>query len=191
MSAVSYFDQSNWLYFNHVINRALELFPDEAYFYYLKAEGLFALRNAEEPIEYLKKRIELQPGNASFFATCSYYYAYIKDGEASLAFEKEALTLEVEDEMVFAKLGWAAHERGEYDKAIEYLENAVRLNPYHKQNRVEYMAMLQNKYKFYRFLTWPGRLPPILVLVFWIIGWCSFSGRPLLHLSCFILSPTG
>lgn len=89
---------------------------------------------------------------------------------------------------MFLYLGWVAKERGEYEKAIEYLTNAVKLNPYDKSNREKYMAMLQNKYKICRFVNWPAKLLAWQALLIWIVGWLFFKPLIIIFIVLYVIS---
>ncbi|MFF2447897.1 tetratricopeptide repeat protein [Neobacillus sp. NPDC058068] len=41
-------------------------------------------------------------------------------------------------------LAWAAQERGDLDQAIEYVTNAVRLDPNDQQIRQEYLSIQEH-----------------------------------------------
>jgi len=91
------------------------------------------------------------------------------------------LALEPENSNVFMYLAWAADQRGDHLKSLQYLENAVRLKLDNRQLREEYLEILQKQYKVYRLFLVPSKLltrvKPVYALLLWIVAWFSF--RPL------------
>lgn len=178
----------DWKNFDHTIKSALEIYPEESYYYFLDGNRLNQKGKYKESQAVFEKAVELEPYNALYIANLAYTYALLHDFERAIACEKSALALEVESDTVFLYLGWAAGRRGDYEQAIEYLTNAVRLDPQDEQVRKEYLLMLQNKYKIYRFFTFPSRLKTWQWLIMWFVGWIIFKPLLVLFIILYVLS---
>lgn len=191
VKVTAYYDAKDWKNFDKVIAQALAVYPEEGFYFFLKANKLNTDGKLKQALEYFEKAAELESYNALFIAACSYTHALLRQREKSVDYEKQALQLEVENDAVFLYLGWAAQKRGEYDLAIEYVTNAVKLDPEDKQIRQEYLSMLQHKYKIYRILNLPAKLKRTHLLLIWIIGWILFKPLVVLFLILYALSHLG
>ena len=78
----------------------------------------------------LRKAIEVKPDFAAAYNALGYSFAdrNIKLDEAVNLIEK-ALTISPNDHYMLDSLGWAHYRKGNLDKAIDYLQQAYKVNP--------------------------------------------------------------
>ncbi len=161
------------------IQEALTLFPDDAFYYFLKGNIYNKNGEYEEAKESFLIALKLEPSNALYLASYSYVESILGNQEIALQAEKQALQLDSESSMVFLYVAWAADQRGDYAQALSYLENAVRLEPNNQQLRVEYLEILQKQFKVYQWLLVPSRMlnkvKPAMVFIIWFVVWMLFK----------------
>jgi tetratricopeptide (TPR) repeat protein len=101
--------------------------PELVYDYALAAERLakFDIMESE-----LRRAIAEKPDFAAAYNALGYSFAdrNIRLKEAITLIEK-ALTLTPNDHYMLDSLGWAHYRKGNLDKAIQFLEQAFRINP--------------------------------------------------------------
>lgn len=101
--------------------------PELIYDYALAAERV----QKEDIMESeLRKAIEVKPDFAAAYNALGYSFAdrNIKLDEAVKLIEK-ALTFSPNDHYMLDSLGWAHYRKGNLDKAIDYLQQAYKVNP--------------------------------------------------------------
>jgi len=101
--------------------------PELVYDYALAAERL----NKQDIMETeLRKVIAAKPDFAAAYNALGYSFAdrNIKLDEAVKLIEK-ALSLSPNDHYMLDSLGWAFYRKGNLDKAIDYLQQAYKVNP--------------------------------------------------------------
>ena len=101
--------------------------PELIYDYALAAERV----QKEDIMESeLRKAIEVKPDFAAAYNALGYSFAdrNIKLDEAVNLIEK-ALTISPNDHYMLDSLGWAHYRKGNLDKAIDYLQQAYKVNP--------------------------------------------------------------
>lgn len=101
--------------------------PELIYDYALAAERV----QKEDIMESeLRKAIEVKPDFAAAYNALGYSFAdrNIKLDEAVKLIEK-ALTISPNDHYMLDSLGWAHYRKGNLDKAIDYLQQAYKVNP--------------------------------------------------------------
>ncbi|WP_379127651.1 tetratricopeptide repeat protein [Paenibacillus sp. sgz500958] len=170
---------------------ARRLDPLESNYSYLTFNLYHKKGKTEEAREALNHALYLQPDRGLYLAADSYLRANMKDFKGSLASEASALYHDPENDQTFMYLAWAAEKRGDYKKEIEFLKNAVRLNPEDAQIRQEYLNSLQKKFWFYRILLVPAilrRLKLSQLLMIWVVAWLLFRPLIVLLIIVYILS---
>lgn len=81
--------------------------------------------NKQESINSMKKVIELEPTNANALNYLGYTYADMgTDLDEAERLINEALRYKPDDGYILDSLGWVYYQRGEYEKANEYLTRA-------------------------------------------------------------------
>jgi tetratricopeptide (TPR) repeat protein len=182
VSAEAYYTKKDWKSAKKVIQEALVLFPENSFYHFLEGNIYNRSGNFKQAKLCFEKAIELYPDNAIYLANYSYVLSLLGYDVGSHEIEKQALRLAPEDSMVFLYLGWAAEHRGDLKKALQFFEEAVRINPESPQMRKEYLEVLQKQYTLYRILLLPSKLftkfKPGIALLIWI-GACLIF-KPLL-----------
>ena len=101
--------------------------PELVYDYALAAERIQKLDLMESE---LRKLIAAKPDFAAAYNALGYSFAdrNIKLDEAQTLIEK-ALSITPNDHYMLDSLGWVYYRKGNLDKAIEYLQQAYKVNP--------------------------------------------------------------
>lgn len=182
--ANTYYEQENWKALKSALDEALRIDPYEPHYHMLNANLSNKKGKFEEAKEHMLKALDITPENAFYLAQMSYIEALLGNEHDSKRYEQESLRLEVESELNYLYLAWAADRRNDHEQYLLMLKNAIHLNPDNKQIREEYMEGLQKSYLLYRILLAPSRLAkrmkPWQILVSWFIVWIIF--RPLVFI---------
>lgn len=81
--------------------------------------------NRQESINSMKKVIELEPTNANALNYLGYTYADMGTNlDEAEKLINEALRYKPEDGFILDSLGWVHYQRGNYEKALEYIKKA-------------------------------------------------------------------
>lgn len=123
-----------------------------AYDNYLKGRNIFGFSSQDDVVNavpYFKKAVELDGGFAEAYAALavSYYYIDMFKAERKYVAEMNASAqkaFQLDPELPESQMAMALCERqkGRYDQAVEYLENALELSP----NSAEVINMLSDIY---------------------------------------------
>lgn len=162
------------------LNEAQRLDPYEGHYYFLKFNSHRKNGRLQEARQELDKALYMSPENSLYIASDSYLQAIWGNFEASLASEMCALQRNTGDDRTFLFLAWAAQSRGEHDKALEYLKDAIRMKPEDVHLRSEYMDTLGRSHPLYRVFLLPCFLKNIKTWQFvllWVASW--FIYKPL------------
>ncbi|MDT3425404.1 tetratricopeptide (TPR) repeat protein [Paenibacillus forsythiae] len=178
--------------FLEAAEEAQRLDPLESYYPFLKFNLAHKKGNFKTAREEMDHALRLAPDRSLYLAADSYLRANMRDFEGSLSSESMALFYDPEDDQTFLYLAWAADRRGDYGKEIEFMKNAVRIDPADAQIRSEYLNSLQKKYWFYRVLLMPfivrKRLGRWQFFLIWVVLWLVFRPLVLLFLLLYVLA---
>jgi tetratricopeptide (TPR) repeat protein len=85
-------------------------------------------KNKEKSIANMKRAIEINPQNAAALNYLGYTWAEmgIQLDEAEILIQR-ALKIEPNDGFYIDSLGWVYYQKGDYNKAVEFLERAVEI----------------------------------------------------------------
>jgi len=177
----TFYEQDNMKALKTALEEALRIDPYEPHYHMLNANLCNKKGKYNEAKEHLLKALEIAPENAFYLAQMSYTEALLGNSHISKEYEKESLRLDVESELNYLYLAWAADRRDDNEQYLLMLKNAIHLDPDNKQVREEYMEGLQSQYLLYRILMAPSRLAkrlkPWQILMCWFALWIIF--RPL------------
>ncbi|MNB72387.1 Beta-barrel assembly-enhancing protease [compost metagenome] len=189
---ITLYSQGEEKLFMEAVVEAQRIDPLESHYPFLKFNLYHKKGSLKEAREELDQALRLDPDRALYLAADSYLRANSRDFEGSLASESMALFQDPEDDQTFLHLAWAANRRGDYGKELEFMKNAVRIDPADEQIRAEYLSSLQKKYWFYRVLLMPfvvkKRLARWQFLLIWIVLWLVFRPLVVLFLLLYVLA---
>jgi tetratricopeptide (TPR) repeat protein len=105
---------------------ALAVDPDSELAQYYAGAIYDKLHDREKAIEHLKRAIEIGPGKAEYYNHLGYLYAE-NNIHLDKAFEllSKALELDPDNGYMLDSIAWVYYQRGEYDKALEYIRRAL------------------------------------------------------------------
>jgi len=178
------------LYFE-AASEAQRLDPTESYYSYLSFNLYHKKGKHAEARQHLDRALLLAPSRGLYLSADSYLRASMKDFAGSQASEAAALFEDPDNDQTYLYLAWAAERRGEFKKEIDFLKNAVRLDPNDAQIRQEYLNSLQKQYWFYRILMLPSflrRFKRWQLILLWFVVWLIFRPFVLLFLLFYVLS---
>ena len=188
----AYYSMQNWKLFSAAVEDALILFPFEDHYYFLRGNMFNKQGDFNKAKEDFERCLEVNPENALYLANYSYTLAITDELQRSKEIQQKALEFEPDSSHVFLYLAWAADHRRDYKEAIEFLKNAIRLDPEDTQIRQEYLSILQKQYLFYRVLLYPGmllgRLKPWQFWIIWPLTWIIFKKLVILFLIIYFVS---
>jgi len=124
LCAVLFFGDWNWPQALQECGRALELDPQFAETYHLKAKILRALNRHDEAIQLDRKGMELSPFARPWGLVLALNYA--RQFDAAIAEARQRLESEPSDPGLLFGLGYAYGRKGMNDKAQENMEKAFR-----------------------------------------------------------------
>ena len=108
--------------------RAIELDPDTAYYYRLRAFAYYALEDYEAALSDFDRAIELEPDNPNAYVDRAFAHQDLGDDEAALADFTQAIELDPDYQYAYQSRGWAYITAGDYEAAIEDFEIALELD---------------------------------------------------------------
>lgn len=111
-----------------IIKTAIELNPENADNYNNIALALACAGNPEKAIEYLEKAIELRPENFLFMNNLALQYKQMGDYERAIELLERSLSIK-KTSQILTNLGGVYGELHKIDRAMEYFEEAVKLDP--------------------------------------------------------------
>ncbi|WP_161793325.1 tetratricopeptide repeat protein [Cohnella kolymensis] len=167
--------------FFKAVKEAQRFDPYEGHYYFLKFNFCRKNGRLQEAREELNKALYMSPEKLLYKAADSYLQANCGDYEASRVSEKGALLREPADGETFLYLAWAARIRGEHQKALEYLEKAIGIEPGNAHLRTEYTNCLRKCNWLYRLLLLPCYMQKVKVWQFALLGVAAwFVYKPLI-----------
>jgi len=139
------------------INEALKKFPHVAPFYFYRGVFYDKTGNSEKVIESMKKAIEVNPQSADALNYLGYTYAEKKINlDEAEKLIKKALKISPDSASITDSLGWVYFQQGKYDKALDFLKKAYKLDQGEQAEIIYHIGMtylkLKNKKLAVRFL---------------------------------------
>src|SRR5262249_52023509 len=133
-----------------MLERVVDRFPDNNRYRFTHGAAYDEVNDKDRAIAEMQHAIELNPKNAPALNYLGYTYADmgVKLDEAENLIRR-ALEIEPDDGFYIDSLGWVYFQRGDYTRAVEYLERAAELvgqdptivehlgDAYHKSGRVD------------------------------------------------------
>jgi tetratricopeptide (TPR) repeat protein len=185
-----YREQGNMKSFKETLDEILRIFPHKSYPFFYMAEWHIGKGKLQDAREALEQAISIHKSGL-YLALYGHVLAKLNQSARSEQAIEDALRLEPESSAVLMYAGWAADSRGDYGKAQQYMNAAVRISPDDPQIRKEYLEMLQKQYWFYRVLLFPNllrRLKMWQIVLLWIVLWIVFRPLMLLFLVLYVAS---
>jgi tetratricopeptide (TPR) repeat protein len=110
------------------LKKGLEADPDNPRIYFRLGVVYDKWDRKADSIEIMKKVIELDPKNANALNYLGYTYADMGENlDEAERLIQEALKYKPDDGYILDSMGWVYYQKGEYEKALAYLEKAVDL----------------------------------------------------------------
>jgi adenylate cyclase len=100
------------------------------YYYFLAFMGRSPQENLEKAYGFALKAISLDESDGLSYGLLGNVYSWMRQHEKAIAAGKRAIELDPNGANVHMYLGWTLNFAGRPDEAIEYLNKAIRLNPY-------------------------------------------------------------
>jgi tetratricopeptide (TPR) repeat protein len=112
------------------IKQAIEADPDNPRYYFRLGVVYDKWDKKEASIATMRKVIELDPKHANALNYLGYTYADLgKNLDEAERLIKEALKYKPDDGYITDSLGWVYYKKGEYEKALQYLQREVEIVP--------------------------------------------------------------
>lgn len=112
-----------------LLEKGIEIEPENTELMFRTGIVLDKSGKKKECIEIMKRVIALDPDNASALNYLGYTYAdmsiHLDEAEALVL---KAMELKPDDGFITDSVGWVYYQKGDYDKAVEYLEKAMELS---------------------------------------------------------------
>jgi tetratricopeptide (TPR) repeat protein len=126
--AALYREQKKYPKAVEMLEKVVEKNPDNDRYRFTLGAAYDEANDRERAIEQMQRAIELNPKNAAALNYLGYTYADmgVKLDEAETLIRR-ALEIEPDDGFYIDSLGWVYFKRGDYARAIEYLERAAEL----------------------------------------------------------------
>ncbi len=153
-----FYEKKDETEFFKAVKEAQRIDPYEPEYHFFKFNIFHKKGNLKKAQEEISQALELNPEKSKYLAAYAYLLVRIKNYKESIACEQAALENDFENSQTFLYLAWGANERGETEKELEFLKNAIRLDPENSQIRSEYIEGLQKEYFFFRILLAPMNL---------------------------------
>ncbi|HET7656975.1 MAG TPA: tetratricopeptide repeat protein [Bacillales bacterium] len=187
-----HYEQRNWTSFREAVDEGLRINPYEDFYYYLRG-NLFNLKGEFEQAEKdFEKCLEISPENAVYLANYGYVQSLLHHFDYSREIQEKTLQLDPENPTVFKYLAWAAEKRGAYKEALNFMANAIRIDPEDQQTRKEYLKVLQKQYRIYQWILFVPRQLNLLkkwqVFIVWGICWAFLKILVIFFIALFVAS---
>jgi Flp pilus assembly protein TadD len=115
---------------------ALKLRPDLAIVWNNLGYSVYLLGDLQLASDYLKRALELDPAHEA--ARLNLALVYVREDRYEEALAAFFETKEVGE--AYTKVGYLAYKIGDYDKATDYLEEAIRRSPTYNKPAHSYLA---------------------------------------------------
>ncbi|WLD92546.1 lipopolysaccharide assembly protein LapB [Alkalihalobacillus sp. AL-G] len=182
-----YFKKDDWDELNQAVQSGKELFPYNSFFYFYETNYFVNKGKFKKAKEEMETCLELEPYDSLNLAFYSYIVSLLGEKGLSESVEKQALELQPNGSSTYLYLGWAAQQRGDFEKELTFFEIAIQSEPSNEQVRSEYLTVLQRKYKLYRFLTFPQRMTKKQALFILLPAFILLKGFALLFLLAYVV----
>ena len=112
------------------IKAAIELDPDNPRYYFRLGVVYDKLNRKEDSMAAMRKVIQLDPKHANALNYLGYTYADLGTNlDEAEQLIKEALIYKPDDGYITDSLGWVYYKKGDFEKALHYLQKAVQMVP--------------------------------------------------------------
>ncbi|MCK5418990.1 MAG: tetratricopeptide repeat protein, partial [Desulfobacterales bacterium] len=113
-----------------VIQQAIKLEPDNPRYYFRLGVVYDKSNKKEASIDAMRKVISLDPKHSNALNYLGYTYADLgKNLDEAERLILEALKYKPNDGYITDSLGWVYYKKGEFEKALEYLQKAIGIVP--------------------------------------------------------------
>jgi tetratricopeptide (TPR) repeat protein len=119
-----------------LIQKAIELYPDDERLYYLLGIIYFGNQDYDKAIEIYKKVININSDFSPVYNQLGYAYRFLRDYESSEKMFNKYIELIPNDPNPYDSYAELLMEMGQFEESIEYYEKALSINPYFYFSRV-------------------------------------------------------
>ena len=113
-----------------LIKEAIQLDPDNAKYYFRLGVVYDKLNKKEASMEAMRKVIAIDPKHSNALNYLGYTYADLGQNlDEAEQLIKEALKYKPDDGYITDSLGWVYYKKGDFGKALKYLQKAVEIVP--------------------------------------------------------------
>jgi tetratricopeptide (TPR) repeat protein len=113
-----------------LIKEAIQLDPDNAKYYFRLGVVYDKLNEKEASMEAMRKVIAIDPKHSNALNYLGYTYADLGQNlDEAEKLIKEALKYKPDDGYITDSLGWVYYKKGDFGKALQYLQKAVEIVP--------------------------------------------------------------
>ncbi|WP_212637946.1 tetratricopeptide repeat protein [Desulfocicer vacuolatum] len=129
--ATLYEDQKAYEKAIEMLDKGLLLYPENSDMLFRYGIVQDKWGNKDKCIKTMQQLIELEPENATALNYLGYTYADLGiELDLAETLIKKAMALTPDDGYITDSLGWVYYQKGDYLRAIEYLERAIELSEY-------------------------------------------------------------
>ncbi|MBK0402612.1 tetratricopeptide repeat protein [Adhaeribacter sp. BT258] len=132
------------------IKEAIRLDSYDATFYDILGSVFFKQKNFREAMRIAEEGLTIDPENVDCLNLKARALNLLGDKKLAADSYKNAFYHEPENDLTHANQGWSYIETGEYKKALEHFQEALRLNPNSDFAREGLVEALKAKYWIYR-----------------------------------------
>lgn len=169
-----YYERQEWPAFETAARQLAAVTEEDPTPHLLLAQYQLRKGALDQALLSLERSIDIEPAGIAY-ATYSYVLAQLKRYPESREAERNALAWQERHSYTLMQLAWAADQRGEPERAMQFMQDAIRLNPEDNQVRVEYMDALQKSHPWFRFVWWPAQMLQKLSPWILVILWAAFA----------------
>lgn len=123
------FDQKQYRQGIEIVQRAIQLAPQEGYYFYLMAFGYYQLDANAAALRHLQKAVELSPWSAEFFGLWGLVLLDEKQFEQALQRANEGLAVDAENITCLNVRSTALNKLKRVDDAMETMQDALERDP--------------------------------------------------------------
>lgn len=186
----SYYQSGDMKTFDIMVEDALQLYPDVAHFYYLKAMRALQKNKIKDSLKFMETALDYESEDPVYLAAYSNFLLLSNKKKKSKEFEQVALVKNDNDPHVFYSLANTAFNRGDFKQARELSRLAAEIEPEDEAYREQYLEFLKTSYVFHNAIlrvvqvnTFLRRISPVL---FWILMlFIFFAFNPLFWMYLF------
>ncbi|WP_430111781.1 hypothetical protein [Paenibacillus sp. B1-33] len=167
-----YYERREWPAFETAARQLALVAEEDPTPHLLLAQYQLRKGALDQALLSLERSIDIEPAGIAY-ATYSYVLAQMKRYPESREAERQALAWQEKHAYTLMQLAWAADQRDEHDRAMQFMQEAIRLNPEDSQVRNEYMDALQKSHPWFRLVWWPAqmlqKLSPWILVILWAL----------------------